>query len=134
LNSWLLSSFDELYKILENVQEDQIPYIKRFLKFYKEIMKEQNTKKLSISKNQFSKVARDHLKSVFSVWQFFSTRLCQMLFNEDQTQIKLDQFNDMVFTFSSKLDKCLFYDIFCGFNLLDLLHEPKNNLYVNVTK
>jgi len=49
-----------------------VPRIKRFLGFYFELMKEQTKKKLTTSKAHFNKVAKDHLKLVAKVWQFFN--------------------------------------------------------------
>lgn len=42
--------FEQLYMSLANLSMDQIPKIQRFLKFYLEVMKEQNKKKLNTSK------------------------------------------------------------------------------------
>jgi hypothetical protein len=42
-------------------------------------MKEQNKKKLITSKGQFHKAARDHLKAVFQVWQFFNQNQMRMI-------------------------------------------------------
>lgn len=53
---------------------EQLPLVKRFLKFYLEVMSAQNKKKLNPSKGQFHKVARDHLKAVYQVWAFFNER------------------------------------------------------------
>ena len=36
------------------------------------VLKEQNRKKLSTQKGHFNKVARDHLKNVLKVWEFFN--------------------------------------------------------------
>lgn len=72
LNQWLLSTFDKLYQSLGSLQIEQVPHIKRFLKFYLEVMGVQNRKKLTISKGQFHKVARDHLRAVYQVWLFFN--------------------------------------------------------------
>ena len=38
LNQWLLATFDELYASLPTLSITQVPYIKRFLKFYLEVM------------------------------------------------------------------------------------------------
>lgn len=57
--------FDQLFKSLSTLAIEQVPSIRRFLKFYLEVMKEQNKKKLNTSKGQFHKVAREHLKQVF---------------------------------------------------------------------
>lgn len=46
--------------------------------------------------------------------------------------MNLDSFNKTLFDITSKLDKCLFLVIGCGFNLNDLLTEPKGNFYVKV--
>jgi hypothetical protein len=67
-----LKSFDQLYLSLSTLQLTDAPKIKRFLGFYFEVMKEQNKKKLTTSKAHFNKVAKDHLKAVAKVWQFFN--------------------------------------------------------------
>jgi hypothetical protein len=57
---------------LPNLQISDAPKIKRFLTFYLEVMAEQNKKKLTSSKAHFHKVAKDYLKAVAKVWQFFT--------------------------------------------------------------
>ena len=44
-------------------------------------MKEQTKKKLTTSKAHFNKVAKDHLKIVAKVWQFFNQQEQQMIMN-----------------------------------------------------
>lgn len=79
LNQWLLTTFEKLYQSLGSLSIEQVPQIKRFLKFYLEVMEAQNKKKLNTSKGQFHKVARDHLRVVYQVWQFFNQQQAQML-------------------------------------------------------
>ena len=81
LNTWLLKTFEDLYKGLEHLSIEQVPTIKRFLKFYLEVMSAQNKKKLNTSKGQFHKVARDHLRSVYQVWNFFNSQQTSMIYN-----------------------------------------------------
>lgn len=72
LNHWLLRTFDDLFNNLSGLQADDAPKIQRFLSFYFQVLKEQNKKKLSTQKGHFNKVARDHLKQVFRIWEFFN--------------------------------------------------------------
>ena len=44
-------------------------------------MKEQNKKKLITSKGQFNKVARDHLRVVYNVWNFFNDQQAKMIYD-----------------------------------------------------
>lgn len=81
LNSWVLQMFDDLYARLNTLSIDQIPTITRFLKFYLEVMSAQNKKKLNTSKGQFHKVARDHLRAVYQVWQFFNANQASMIYD-----------------------------------------------------
>jgi hypothetical protein len=60
--------YELLHAGLSNLQLEDAPRIQRFLGFYLEVMKEQNKKKLTSSKVNFNKVAKDHLKSVARVW------------------------------------------------------------------
>jgi len=57
--------------------------IKRFLSFYLEVMAEQNKKKLTSSKAHFHKVAKEYLRAVARVWQFFNTQEEQMIMTND---------------------------------------------------
>ena len=87
------------------------------------MLKEQNRKKLTTQKGHFNKVARDHLKNVFKVWEFFNQQQTRMIYDIEHPASKLP-----------KLDKCLILVIACGFSLNDLLHEPVDNQYVQVLK
>jgi hypothetical protein len=50
LNQWLLSMFEQLNQSLGSLSIEQVPQVKRFLKFYLEVMGAQNKKKLNPSK------------------------------------------------------------------------------------
>jgi len=97
-------------------------------------LKEQNKKKLSTQKGHFNKVARDHLKAVFKVWEFFNTQQIRMIFDLENNRLHLQNYNKILFDIAAKLDKCLMLVIACGFSLNDLLHEPVDNQYVQVLK
>jgi hypothetical protein len=45
------------------------------------VLKEQNKKKLSTQKGHFNKVARDHLKNVLKVWEFFNQQQTRMIYD-----------------------------------------------------
>jgi len=53
-----------------------------------------------------------------------------MLYNPINNSLNLDSFNQVLIDLTSRLDKCLFLAIGCGFNMNDLLNEPKDNFYV----
>ena len=57
--------------VMQNLQMEQVPSVKRFLGFYYEVLKEQTKKQLNNQKSQFIKVAKEHLKAVEKVWKFF---------------------------------------------------------------
>jgi hypothetical protein len=120
---WLLKFLDQLHGSLPNLQLEDGPKIKRFLGFYLEVMKEQNKKKLSTSKGHFNKVAKDHLKAVARVWQFFNSQTEQMIAGGTAAEggpLSLQNFNEMIFSIASKLDKCLMLVVACGFSLNSL--------------
>ena len=94
-------------------------------------MAEQNKKKLTSSKAHFHKVAKDYLKAVAKVWQFFNTQEEQMIMTNDQLQ--LHNFNEVIFEIASKLDKVLIMVVSCGFALNNLPQEPETNIYVETT-
>ena len=97
-------------------------------------MKEQNKKKLSTSKSHFNKVAKEHLKAVAKVWQFFNSQSQQMITGgASDGAVNLQPFNEMIFTIASKLDKCLMLVVACGFSLNSLPQEPETNIYVEST-
>ena len=50
----------------------------------------------------------------------------------EQNEISTRNFNEQIFKLASKLDKCIYLSIACGFNLSDLLQEPKENQYIIV--
>ena len=77
-------------------------------------------------------MARNHLKNVFKVWEFFNQQQMRMIFDVEGNQLNLQNYNKVLFDIASKLDKCLMLVIACGFSLNDLLHEPVNNQYVEV--
>lgn len=99
--------FDDLYSRLGTLSIEQVPAITRFLKFYLEVMSAQNKKKLNTSKGQFHKVAREHLRAVYQVWQFFSTNQSNMIYDPSTQQLTLEKFNQELFDLAAKLDKCL---------------------------
>jgi len=72
LNQWLLTTFQELFANINSLQTEDAPRVQRFLNFYFQVLVEQNKKKLSTQKGHFYKVARDHLKAVYKVWEFFN--------------------------------------------------------------
>ena len=86
-----------------------------------------------MQKNQFHKVARDHLKSVYLVWAFFNEQQIQIIFDTQSGNLTLEKFNPELFELASKLDKCMQLVVACGFSLADLLIEPKNNQFVKST-
>ncbi len=134
LNQFGLATFEQLFQNLLHLSEEDIPKVNRFLGFYIEVMKEQNKKKLMSSKGQFNKVAREHLKAVFQVWNVFSEKQVQMIGigTAQGEAVELGNFNKTIFDIATKLDKCMFLVLGCGFNLNDLLNEPTNNFYVKV--
>ena len=76
-------------------------------------------------------MAKDHLKSVAKVWQFFSFQEEAMIMSE--STLNLTNFNDKIFHIASKLDKCLILVVACGFSLNTLPQEPEANIYVETT-
>lgn len=94
-------------------------------------MAEQNKKKLTSSKAHFHKVAKDYLKAVAKVWQFFNNQEEQMIMTNDTLQ--LQNFNETIFEIASKLDKVLIMVVSCGFGLNNLPQEPETNIYVETT-
>jgi len=97
-------------------------------------LKEQNKKKLSTQKGHFNKVAREHLKNVLKVWEFFNQQQMRMIYDIENDCLQLQNYNKTLFEIAAKLDKCLMLVIACGFSLNDLLHEPVDNQYVQVLK
>lgn len=81
LNQWLLQTFDDLFNNINSLQTEDAPKIQRFLSFYFQVLKEQNKKKLSLQKGHFNKVAREHLKNVFKVWEFFDQQQTRMIYD-----------------------------------------------------
>jgi len=47
---------------------EDAPRVQRFLGFYLEVMKEQQKKQLTTSKNHFYRVAKEHFKGIARVW------------------------------------------------------------------
>ena len=85
-------------------------------------------------KGHFHKVARQHLKNVFKVWEFFNQQQMRMIYDIENDCLQLKNYNKILFDIAAKLDKCLMLVIACGFSLNDLLHEPVDNQYVQVLK
>lgn len=56
-------------------------------------MKEQNKKKLTISKGQFHKVGRDHLRAVYNIWNFFNDQQAKMIYDHQTNEVNLQNFN-----------------------------------------
>ena len=78
-----------MHASLPNLQITDAPKIKRFLTFFLEVIVEQNKKKLNNSKAHFHKVAKDYLKAVAKVWQFFTSREEEMIMNAEGTTLLL---------------------------------------------
>jgi hypothetical protein len=68
MNQWLLKSLDQLYGSMHGLSLEDAPRVQRFLGFYLEVMKEQQKKQLTTSKNHFYRVAKDHFKGIARVW------------------------------------------------------------------
>lgn len=134
LNAWLLQTFDDLFTNINSLRTEDTPKIQRFLSFYFQVLKEQNKKKLSTLKGHFNKVARQHLKNVFKVWEFFNQQQTRMIYDVEKDCLQLQNYHKVLFDIAAKLDKCLMLVIACGFSLNDLLHEPVDNQYVEVLK
>lgn len=130
LNNWLLQTFESLFTNINSLSIEDTPKIQRFLEFYFQVLKEQNKKKLSTLKGHFNKVARNHLKNVFKVWEFFNQQQMRMVYDIENDSLQLKNYNKVLFDIAAKLDKCLMLVIACGFSLNDLLHEPVDNQYV----
>ena len=56
------------------------------------------------------------------------------IYDIENDQLQLANYNQVLFDIAAKLDKCLMLVIACGFSLNDLLHEPVDNQYVQVLK
>ena len=56
------------------------------------------------------------------------------IYDIENDQLQLANYNQVLFDIAAKLDKCLMLVIACGFSLNDLLHEPVDNHYVQVLK
>ena len=127
LNNWLLQTFESLFTNINSLSIEDTPKIQRFLEFYFQVLKEQNKKKLSTLKGHFNKVARNHLKNVFKVWEFFNQQQMRLVYDLENDCLQLKNYNKVLFDIAAKLDKCLMLVIACGFSLNDLLHEPVDN-------
>ena len=49
------------------------------------------------------------------------------IYDIENDQLQLANYNQVLFDIAAKLDKCLMLVIACGFSLNDLLHEPVDN-------
>ena len=68
-------------------------------------MKEQNKKKLSTQKGHFNKVARDHLKFVFRVWEYFNAQQTAMIYDSENKRIQMHLYNQLLFEIAVKTPK-----------------------------
>ena len=57
-----------------------------------------------------------------------------MIYDIENDNLQLQNYNKELFDLTAKLDKCLMLVIACGFSLNDLLHFPVDNQYVQVLK
>jgi hypothetical protein len=55
-----------------------------------------------------------------------------MVWDKSTQSINLSNFNDVLFSLASKLDKVMMLLVHCGFSLTNLLSEPENNSYVEI--
>lgn len=115
---------------MQQLSLDDAPRVLRFLGFYHEVMKEQSKKQLTTSKSHFYRVAKDHFKGVARIWSFFNEQQMNMIYDSGSQSVTLSNFNDILFSIASKLDKLLMLLVHCGFSLTNLLSEPDNNSYV----
>lgn len=115
---------------MQQLSLDDAPRVLRFLGFYHEVMKEQSKKQLTTSKSHFYRVAKDHFKGVARIWSFFNEQQMKMIYDSGSQSVTLSNFNDILFSIASKLDKLLMLLVHCGFSLTNLLSEPENNSYV----
>jgi hypothetical protein len=115
---------------MQQLSLDDAPRVLRFLGFYHEVMKEQSKKQLTTSKSHFYRVAKDHFKGVARIWSFFNEQQMKMIYDSGSQSVTLSNFNDILFSIASKLDKLLMLLVNCGFSLTNLLSEPENNSYV----
>ena len=53
-----------------------------------------------------------------------------MIYDAGTQSVTLNNFNEVLFSIASKLDKLLMLLVHCGFSLTYLLSEPDNNSYV----
>jgi len=115
---------------MHSLSLDDAPRVLRFLGFYHEVMKEQSKKQLTTSKSHFYRVAKDHFKGVVRICSFFNEQQMNMIYDTSTQSVTLNNFNEVLFSIASKLDKLLMLLVQCGFSLTNLLSEPENNSYV----
>lgn len=72
MNQWLLKNLEQLFNNMHSLNMEDVPFVQRFLGFYHEVLKEQSKKQLTNTKSQFIKVAKDHMKTIGGIWQFFN--------------------------------------------------------------
>lgn len=115
---------------MQQLSLEDAPRVLRFWGFYHEVMKEQSKKQLTTSKSHFYRVAKEHFKGVVRIWSFFNEQQMKMIYDAGTQSVTLNNFNEVLFSIASKLDKLLMLLVHCGFSLTNLLSEPENNSYV----
>jgi len=128
LNSWLLETLAQVNSSLEQLVSESPAHLKRFFSLYLDVMKMQDSKKHSIRKGAFYKVAMAHCQAAYQVWEKFDKAM--RCFFSEHGQLTLERFNESVFYLGMMADRCLSIVVACSFNLSDLVSNPTDNTYV----
>ena len=124
----IFGTLDSIAANLDSIGSETIEDFYRFLKFYLEVLKEQNIKKLGTKRAAFVEQAKTHLQKLYPVWQNIDLKSMDI----DKMQ-KFTQDDGIIFEISKLLDKWAVMVMQWGFSINDLANKNEN-VYIRMVE